>query len=191
MPLDATHQHSSADIMDADNPHTPISPGGSPPTLAEVLVAGHDATGLGIWVSGIAGGPPGEPYHGLTLEAFAGADVTVQGGSNGPDPDIGGSAILYGGFGHLDNSNPAFVVAHGGGVDGVGGVAEIVAGDGETGSGKAGGDITLTAGAGDGAGRHGLVFLNLPTSDPGVSGALYSDGVPSAGVPKAIMVSGG
>ena len=27
----------------------------------------------------------------------------------------------------------------------------------------------------NGAGRDGLVFLNLPTSDPGVSGALWAD----------------
>lgn len=27
MPLDNSHQHSSADIMQSDNPHTPISPG--------------------------------------------------------------------------------------------------------------------------------------------------------------------
>jgi hypothetical protein len=38
----------------------------------------------------------------------------------------------------------------------------------------------------------GAVLLpNLPTSDPGVAGQLFSDGVPSAGTPKALMVSGG
>jgi hypothetical protein len=36
-------------------------------------------------------------------------------------------------------------------------------------------------------------MLGLPTTDPGVghAGQLYSNGVPSAGVPKALMVSGG
>lgn len=37
----------------------------------------------------------------------------------------------------------------------------------------------------------GLRILGIPTADPLVAGALYSNGVPSAGVPKALMVSGG
>ena len=31
----------------------------------------------------------------------------------------------------------------------------------------------------------------IPTSDPGIPGAIFSNGVPSAGNPKALMVSGG
>src|SRR5690349_12435192 len=66
MPLDNTHQHSSASIMNAASPHSPIGPGGatgptgptgptgatgatgptgpggSTPTLAEVLAEGND-----------------------------------------------------------------------------------------------------------------------------------------------------
>jgi hypothetical protein len=38
-----------------------------------------------------------------------------------------------------------------------------------------GGDIFFIPGAGDGAGRNGLVFLNLPTVDPEVAGALWAD----------------
>jgi hypothetical protein len=39
---------------------------------------------------------------------------------------------------------------------------------------------------------HGaLNFDSLATSDPGIAGQVYSDGAPSAGVPKALMVSGG
>lgn len=34
-------------------------------------------------------------------------------------------------------------------------------------------------------------FYGLPTSDPGVAGQVYSDGVPSAGVPQALKISGG
>lgn len=34
-------------------------------------------------------------------------------------------------------------------------------------------------------------FTGLPTSDPGVLGRLYTDGTPSAGIPKPLMVSGG
>lgn len=37
----------------------------------------------------------------------------------------------------------------------------------------------------------GLRITGIPTTDPGVARALYTDGVPSTGVPKALMVSGG
>ena len=46
-----------------------------------------------------------------------------------------------------------------------------------TGSGANGGDIAMEAGAGDGAGVAGNIILNnLPTSNPGVTGALWNDG---------------
>ncbi len=39
-----------------------------------------------------------------------------------------------------------------------------------------GGDITLSLGAGHGAGRHGqLLIVNCPTSDPHVLGAVWND----------------
>jgi hypothetical protein len=38
----------------------------------------------------------------------------------------------------------------------------------------------------------GIVILDsLPTSDPGNLGQVFTNGAPSAGVPKALMVSGG
>jgi hypothetical protein len=36
-----------------------------------------------------------------------------------------------------------------------------------------------------------IVLGRVPTSDPEVAGAVYSDGAPSAGVPKPLMISGG
>jgi hypothetical protein len=36
-----------------------------------------------------------------------------------------------------------------------------------------------------------ITMPNLPTSDPGSPGQLFTNGVPSAGTPKALMVSGG
>jgi hypothetical protein len=36
-----------------------------------------------------------------------------------------------------------------------------------------------------------VTVVGLPTADPTSAGQLYSDGVPSAGVPKALKVSGG
>jgi hypothetical protein len=95
----------------------------------------------------------------------------------------------------------------------VGGNILIQAGTGQTGN---GGDIFISAGAKvtggtngsvqilDGTGNSiemnpsgtflfgGIVILDsLPTSDPGNLGQVFTNGAPSAGVPKALMVSGG
>jgi len=40
-------------------------------------------------------------------------------------------------------------------------------------------------------GSGNVIMMNLPTADPEVAGALYTDGATSAGVPKALMISGG
>ncbi len=61
--------------------------------------------------------------------------------------------------------------------DGAGGAFHWNTGNAGAGSGANGGDILIQTGAGDGAGRNGLIFLNLPTADPGVSGALWVDPV--------------
>lgn len=59
----------------------------------------------------------------------------------------------------------------------VGGDLILRSGDGASSSAGAadGGDINLVPGTGYGTGRDGLIFPNLPTSDPGVSGAMWSD----------------
>lgn len=36
-----------------------------------------------------------------------------------------------------------------------------------------------------------FVITGLPTSDPGIAGHFYSDGVPAPGVPRALKISGG
>lgn len=36
-----------------------------------------------------------------------------------------------------------------------------------------------------------FLTMGIPTADPAIAGELYTDGAPSAGVPKALMVSGG
>lgn len=55
---------------------------------------------------------------------------------------------------------------------------------------EAGGTGTLRKVRHLGAG-HIFPLANLPTSDPGVAGQLFTSGAPSAGVPKALMISGG
>lgn len=61
-----------------------------------------------------------------------------------------------------------------------GGNLDLRGGNGASGATSAaanGGDVVLTPGTGYGTGRQGLVILaNLPTSSPGVTGALWNDG---------------
>lgn len=57
-----------------------------------------------------------------------------------------------------------------------------------------GGDFIVNLGAGDGTGRDGLLVLtltNFPTADPLIAGAVYADGAPTGGTPKALKISGG
>lgn len=120
-----------------------------------------------------------------------GAQVLAGDGDTGGG---GGNATLTGGRGDGGGSHGAFIRANGGNLIGGGGGADLVGGAAKTSSGAAGGDITLTPGAGDGAGRGGLVILTLsalPSADPLVAGAVYSDGAPGAGSPVALKISGG
>lgn len=103
---------------------------------------------------------------------FSGGNASVDGGDGDTQ---GGDASLYGGYGHAGNAAGGVIQSKGGSTDGTGGAANLNGGNAEAGSSKAGGDITLTPGAGDGAGRNGLFFPNLPTVDPGVSGAAWNN----------------
>jgi hypothetical protein len=102
--------------------------------------------------------------------------------------DTGGSAVIAGG-GSADSHGSAIgggSMTANPGVATTGGAA-IVRGGASVG--HVGGAITATGATVSADG--GLVVTGLPTSDPGVAGQLYSNGAPSAGVPKALMVSGG
>lgn len=168
MPLDQTHQHSSADIIKADDPHTPISPS-----------SGTDLAPLTWDQSGRLAGPVGAGF-GFTLQGSDASDT----GPYGAFVEVGaategqaGSAALSGGYASdvSGQAGPGIVAADPGQENGTGGGVRLFGAAAAAGSGAAGGDISLVPGAGDGAGRSGLVFPNLPTSDPGVSGALYCD----------------
>lgn len=109
-----------------------------------------------------------------------GSGATLRAGDAVP-PDPGQTLVLSGGS-SVDDPAGAYLEAVGaeltigGGDDaGAGGEMRLIGGAARSGSAAQGGDITLQGGAGDGAGRNGLIFLNLPTSDPGVAGALYCD----------------
>ncbi len=137
---------------------------------------------------------------------FGGADgggsININGGdSDGTGPSNGGGIYLYGGNNEDGTGDGGPFEAGGGyaaagaggrvrfvggeGGSGVGGNADFESGGGSTdgggitfttGSGTSGngGDISFSFGAG--GTRNGLFFPNLPTSDPGVSGAAYVDG---------------
>ena len=128
------------------------------PTLAEVLVAGND---LGAADT-------------ITATPGANGAASLYMGSGDSDPDGGGGALVRAGSGLASGKYGSNVFLMGGnGGSGSTGAAISVDGGDENGDGQ-GGDLRVVAGSGS-SGRNGLVFLNLPTSDPAVAGALWSN----------------
>lgn len=129
------------------------------------------------------------------VEFQGGMSPTGLGGSytaRGGEGDGGGGSVgLTGGYSNTGGGGPALLA--GGGTDsGTPGDATVIAGSVDTsgnggnvvvtatngvGTNKNGGSITLTVGTATGSGAPGnLIVVNLPTSDPGISGALWIDG---------------
>ena len=167
-------------VIRADRGATPIvhavgatatysAPSGGSQTLAQVLAAGNTISPGSNSVPSIAGATPNAGIWLSPVVATDGQQIQLVGGDGSHS---GGVAVLGAGTETTDGASGAYVTANGGSVV-AGGQVQIGGGDAGTGSGGSGGDITVQPGAGDGAGRHGLIFLNLPTSDPGVSGALF------------------
>lgn len=141
--------------------------------------------------TGVAGG--GVSLSGGTgdAEATSGAFIGVSGG----DVGSGGSGFLRAGSASLTggevNVLPGTDAAYGGATM-VGGGSDAGARVEVTGRlGADGGDIYLTPGEANG-GHSGYVYVfRIPTSDPLIEGALFSDGTPSPDDPKPIFISGG
>lgn len=149
--------------------------GGATPTLAEVLVAGNDP-GTTDFIQAAQGMSNGGPYLQLQHDLGTGAGgYSNLAGGDGVAGQPGGDGTLDGGSGNNDGPTSSEVVAGGGGGDGTGGDIFIRSGQASLGTGRRGGDITLYPRDGDGTGRNGLVFLNLPTADPLVAGALWAN----------------
>lgn len=185
-----------------------VGGGGTTPTLAQVLAQGNDPGGHQITAASATNS------HGATESIAAGgaskggavtltAGAAVAGGASGGDVNItagdgavaapGGTVFILGGPGDGDNNNGAEIDVIGG-PDNTGAGASIVLkpASPSPSSAAAGGDVSVSLPAGDGAGRHGqFIFHNLPTADPHVAGALFTSGAPGVGTPKALMVSGG
>lgn len=176
--MSITHAKVASDPQTPRLTDTDWSAAHSNPTLAEVLVAGNITGPEGTTIAGAAAtyaSPASIDLSdgGVVLQAGDG----INDGSNeaGQSVDIrGGATSPVGGF----SSTGARLVIEGGGYDALlsgGGFRFITAGGGSDGSSWNGGDVTFQLGGAGGAGRSGLVFLSLPTSDPGVSGALWND----------------
>ncbi len=142
--------------------------GGGGGTLSDVLAAGNDVDGQLI-----VGDDGGGNLAVLQMAGWAklyGADMGAG--------DNGGYVEVYGGSGN-GGAGGADLVIDGGYGDSTGGSVWAVAGGAKAGSNANGGDINLQPGAKQGTGRNGLVIIplnRLPTSDPGVQGAIYRDG---------------
>lgn len=148
--------------------------GGGGGTLEETLALGN-TTGEHTIVmpSGRIDGTAGNgeiDIHGTDVGGVNGGNVFIASASG---TDAGAASI---GGGHAAAGTGGNVNADGATATTTGGV-QLYGGTATLSTDADGGDITLTPGAGDGAGRHGLIFANLPTSDPGVVGALWVDAV--------------
>lgn len=111
-----------------------------------------------------------------------------------------GKAVTIGGGEGDDGGNVS--IGAGGGLTGEGGGVQVTGGTGDTAGGLAiinggqssngpGGDVIIYGGQGVGAVYAHVSLLHLPTSDPLVANALYTNGALGAGTPRALMVSGG
>lgn len=109
--------------------------------------------------SGSFGGANVLVFAGSSIRAIPGIDLEFRGG---PDNGAGGVGVLrlIGGF---SNTN---------GVSGGG--ALVVGGDAGTGN-SDGGNVGIFGGSPSGTGKQGNIITALPTSDPGVSGALWNN----------------
>jgi len=157
---------------------------GSSGIPGDIVIGGSTAISTDITVGGgsvtiYAGDGPGA---GGAINVTAGSAVMHGGGADvGIDAGNGigsfaGNIYLRGGNGDIGGEVALFA---GVGSSGAGGAINIFAGDSNGGNGP-GGDINFFTGAGNGSGRTGLIFLNLGSTNPGVSGALWN----SAGTVK-------
>lgn len=144
-------------------------------SLYDVLAIGNDTQGIALIATSGGYLTPSQ----LDLSA-SGGDVKLAGatpgaGSRGKSLDIqagSGDDDGVGGF-----AGGGEVTVDGGTAGGQGGSVSVYAGWAKASSGADGGDVLLWPGTGDGGGRQGLLILkDIPTSDPGVSGALWVDG---------------
>lgn len=132
-------------------------------------------------------------------------------GGSSADDGTGGAIDIIGGFNNnCDGASVKLVgcaAADGGKLTlqggasyttGQGGHVEVFAGNS---SGAAGGNVTIKGGSGTGAGGGDVILIandggmvimtGLPSADPEIAGAVYTSGVVSAGVPRALWISGG
>lgn len=137
-----------------------------------VVIQGGDIVSGDGWAVEVRGGYSPDGYGGGVIfqggqgDGLDGGGGTFIGGSGAVN---GGGFDILGGGG--DAGNGGYLTLRSGSGDVDGGQITITTNDGNTGN---GGDLTFNFGSG--AVRGGLFFPNLPSGDPGVSGAAYVDG---------------
>jgi len=149
------------------------------PLTADLDVGGFEIVGGDDAVGGVAGGPVSitggdgsDGDGGDILITAGGAETDGTGGAivlraGGSASGSAGEVEVYGSDGALDGGAVYFY--GGAGLSGNGGKAEFAPGAGTV----DGGDVSFVLPAA-GTGRQGLIFISgLPSSDPGVPGALY------------------
>jgi hypothetical protein len=143
--------------------------GGATPTLENVLLAGNDTGGNPLISDDVGYLSPNY------LDLGTGGNIELYGAAKGPG-EWGATIDIRAGDGDNGASGPADVFLEGGHDDGTGGSMYLDSGAAEAGTGTDGGDIRIRPAAGAAGGRHGLIIVTgLPTSDPGVTGALWNN----------------
>lgn len=194
--------HGIVGLMAGENDHAEIV-GLGVGTEITIRAAEGDATHVGGELTLQSGASSGQ----------SGGQMNLLAGNDDADGD-GGAIIISSGYAAGGASGDIDLRVGPAAPSNVGGAINIIAGVGATGS---GGSVIIQGGSKITGGSHGTVqlyegsnnnsielnagglfvfgglitFDSLPSVDPGNAGQLYTDGAPSAGVPKALMVSGG
>lgn len=153
-----------------------------------VLTSNSSGVFTAMTINAIVAGDSNLNITGLAGTGTGNGGVITMAGGAGADGTTGNGAALnlLGGLARSDNGDGGSVGITGGNATGTGAAGSIViAGGNSDGASGTGGSVTLAAGEASGgtAGDINLILeaggqivtTNLPTSDPSVSGALYSD----------------
>lgn len=135
---------------------------------ADLILQGRNTTGENA---------PGITFQGGNTDDSTGGGVNLLAGYS--DTGNGGDAFMQAGGSDTGTPGSAYVSAGEVDTEGPGGSVEITATSGVADSNpdQNGGNVTITIGLATGAGTPGqLIVVNLPTSDPSISGALWVDG---------------
>jgi hypothetical protein len=182
--VDQNHQHFVTDVLE-DGSHTPITPGGATPTLAEVLAVGNTTGGLAI-TGDTADAALLAPALNLPGFLDVGSSADLAGSSDDNGTTRAGRVILSGADTVAKAGGTASLMG-GNAPSGTGGNVVITAGTGAT-----AGDTMVTGGAG-GTGSAGaqIVAHGADRIGAGIAGSVEVLGGVGTGAGGSFTATGG